>query len=127
MNNTNLCDLMFGHLGNGITVCDRSRMVGGDYKTVAHIDPCGVYKLHCPIPPEAVQQIKRMAQSEGERFAAQWESLTPSRRHYELAEYALRWAQYKEIGADAIQRMNAQESLKLYQKYTCINSGYTMP
>lgn len=121
------CDLMFGCLGNGVTVCDRSRMVGGDYQTVAHIDPCGAYKLRCTLPPEAIQQIKCMAQSEEKRFAAHWESLTPSRRHYELAEYVLRWSQYKEVGADAILRMSAEESMKLYQKYTCINSGYTMP
>ncbi len=120
-------DLMFGCLGNGVTVCDRSHMVNGDYKTVAHIDPCGAYKLYCPLPQEAVQRIRHMAQGEGERFAAHWESLTPSRRHYELAEYVLRWAQYKEIGAEAIQRMSAEESLKLYQKYTCVNGGYTMP
>ena len=28
---------MFGHLGNGVTVCDRNRMEYGDYMTVAHI------------------------------------------------------------------------------------------
>ena len=30
-------NLMFGHLGNGVTVCDRNRMKYGDYMTVAHI------------------------------------------------------------------------------------------
>lgn len=120
-------DLMFGCLGNGITVCDRSRIDGGDYKTVAHIDPCGAYKLRCSLPLEAVQRIECMTRNEGERFAAHWESLTPSSRHCELAENVLRWAQYKEIGAEVIQHMSAEESLDLYRKYTCINNGYTMP
>lgn len=31
-------DLMFGHLGNGISICDRNREEYGDYKKVAHID-----------------------------------------------------------------------------------------
>ena len=31
-------NLMFGHLGNGITVCDRNRLKYNDYMTVAHID-----------------------------------------------------------------------------------------
>ena len=30
-------DLMFCHLGNGVTVCDRQRRKYGDYMTVAHI------------------------------------------------------------------------------------------
>ena len=30
-------DLMFGSLGNGISVCDRNHEVGGDYEKVAHI------------------------------------------------------------------------------------------
>ena len=30
-------NLMFGHWGNGVTVCDRNRMENGDYMTVAHI------------------------------------------------------------------------------------------
>jgi len=32
-------DLMFGSLGNGISVCDRNHEVGGDYEKVAHISP----------------------------------------------------------------------------------------
>ena len=36
--NGNTADLGFGHLGNGITVYDRSRKILGDYLTVAHID-----------------------------------------------------------------------------------------
>jgi len=29
--------LMFGHLGNGVSVCDRNLEVSGDYRVVAHI------------------------------------------------------------------------------------------
>lgn len=147
-------DLMFGCLGNGVTVCDRgavsksliwpsavgeadlktqrvfnlARIENGDYKTVAHIDPCGAYKLYCSLPPQTVEQIARQARGEGERFAAHWESLSPVRRHRELAEYVLRWAQYRETGGAAvILHMSADESLDLYRKYTCINGGYTLP
>lgn len=31
-------DLMFAHLGAGLTVCDRNRMEHGDYQNVAHIN-----------------------------------------------------------------------------------------
>jgi hypothetical protein len=31
-------NLMFGHLGNGVTVCDRNRLKHNDYMNVAHID-----------------------------------------------------------------------------------------
>ena len=31
-------NLMFGYLGNGVTICDRNRMENNDYMTVAHID-----------------------------------------------------------------------------------------
>ena len=51
-------DLMFCCLGNGVTVCDRSRLEHGDYKTVAHIDPCGAVKLYDgTLPPEALEKI----------------------------------------------------------------------
>jgi hypothetical protein len=30
-------NLMFGHLGNGVVICDRNRRKQGDYMTVAHI------------------------------------------------------------------------------------------
>jgi len=32
-------DLMFGSLGNGISVCDRNHEVSGDYEKIAHISP----------------------------------------------------------------------------------------
>lgn len=55
-------DLMFCCLGNGVTVCDRSRMRHGDYETVAHIDPCGAYKLYSEeLPEAAVKQINAHA------------------------------------------------------------------
>ena len=121
------CDLMFGSLGNGLTVFDRAQRQSGDYKTVAHIDPCGVYKLYCVLPADAVSQIKQMARSEGERFAVYWQNVTPARRHHELIEYVLNWNQYTEIGCEAILHINADESLDIYRKFTCENGGYTLP
>ena len=51
-------DLMFGCLGNGITVCDRSREEHGDYKTIAHIDPCGAVQFYeGSMPPDVRTKI----------------------------------------------------------------------
>lgn len=62
-------DLMFCCLGNGVTVCDRSRLEHGDYKTVAHIDPCGAVKLYDgTIPPEALEKIDSHAAAQARNF-----------------------------------------------------------
>ncbi len=34
-------ELFMGHLGNGITVCNKAVEENGDYKSVAHIAECG--------------------------------------------------------------------------------------
>lgn len=33
--------LFMGHLGNGITVCNKAVQEHGDYKVIAHIAECG--------------------------------------------------------------------------------------
>jgi hypothetical protein len=50
-------DLMFCCLGNGITVCDRAHMNGGDYATVAHIDPCGAIRYYTRDLPGYAREI----------------------------------------------------------------------
>ena len=62
-------DLMFGCLGNGVTVCDRSRMEHGDYKKVAHIEPCGAVKLYdATLPPDALEKIDAHAAAQARNF-----------------------------------------------------------
>jgi len=39
-------NLMFAHLGNGVTVCDRNRFENDDYMTVAHISYHRVIKYY---------------------------------------------------------------------------------
>ncbi len=120
-------DLMFCCLGNGITVCDRSRMYGGDYKTVAHIDPCGVYKLYCELPRSAVSRIQDMAKREGRKFSDSWRTLPAERRLDELENYVLTWKQFKQEGGYALLRKSPYETLEIFRKYTCLNKHYIMP
>lgn len=121
-------DLMFGCLGNGITVCDRSRTSSGDYLTVAHIDPCGAYKLYKPLSDEAVKQIIHHAQAAARTFQEEWNGTSQLRRMNELTEYVMTYRQVKDMGGiGAILHMTAEQTLSLYIKYTCINKGYTAP
>ena len=48
-------DLMFCHLGNGVTVCDRQRRKYGDYMKVAHI---GKSSVSCPLKPSDSTPLK---------------------------------------------------------------------
>ena len=48
-------DIGFGHLGNGITVWNRSEMQYGDYKKIAHISDDGVIKYYDSNLPEDVK------------------------------------------------------------------------
>lgn len=122
------CDLMFGCLGNGITVCDRNHLCGGDYLTVAHIDPCGAYKLRHPLPDEAKAQIICHAQAAARTFEETWRNESPLRRMNELTEYVMTYRQVKEAGGyKVLLHMTAEQTLALYIKCTCVNGGYTAP
>ena len=63
-------DLMYGWLGNGVTVFDLSREEHGDYKTVAHIDPCGAVMFYETVPPEIQSRIFGHAAPIAEQFKA---------------------------------------------------------
>lgn len=55
-------DLGAGHLGNGVTVWNRAKEVGGDYETVAHIDRDRTISWHIKNPPkEVVDYVERIA------------------------------------------------------------------
>lgn len=57
-------ELMFGHLGNGVTVCDRLREENGDYMKVAHISYERGIIYYNTISEEGKQRIERFAQAE---------------------------------------------------------------
>lgn len=121
-------NLMFGCLGNGITVYDRNQTRSGDYLTVAHIDPCGAYKLYQPLPDDAKAQILHRAQTAAQAFCDTWHGMGQLRRMNELTEYVMTYRQTKAAGGYAA-LLNAPEeqTLALYIKYTCTNRGYTAP
>ena len=55
-------NLGFGHLGNGLTVWNRCKMVGGDYGHIAHIAPDRSVKFYVgDLPNKVVGQIYREA------------------------------------------------------------------
>lgn len=55
-------DIGFGHLGNGITVWNRSEMQYGDYKKIAHISDDGVIKYYdSNIPEDVKDKIEQFA------------------------------------------------------------------
>ncbi|WP_230201895.1 hypothetical protein [Bacteroides neonati] len=56
-------ELMFGHLGNGVTVCDRLREENGDYLTVAHISYERGVTYYKTVSEEGKQRIERFAQA----------------------------------------------------------------
>ena len=55
-------DLGYGHLGNGITVWDKNREVGGDYLTIAHIAPDRTITFYEKDLPDYIKdEIERVA------------------------------------------------------------------
>lgn len=57
-------ELMFGHLGNGVTVCDRLREENGDYMKVAHISYERGITYYNTISEEGKQRIERFVQAD---------------------------------------------------------------
>lgn len=53
--------LDFGFLGNGVTVCDTSRTIGGDYPVVAHIDYDRTVTYYEELSPDARCRIEHFA------------------------------------------------------------------
>lgn len=68
-------DLMFCCLGNGITVCDRSREENSDYKHVAHIAAWGGLRIrdpHIKCDLDAMERIWAMAEKSLADYRAWW-------------------------------------------------------
>jgi hypothetical protein len=57
-------DLGFGHLGNGITVWDRTREKRNDYLMVAHIDTHRQITYHAIISEEQKSAIEEYANTD---------------------------------------------------------------
>lgn len=57
-------DLGFGHLGNGVTVWDRSRERNGDYLTVAHISRERKIDWHAKVSPAQKERIEEFARTD---------------------------------------------------------------
>lgn len=54
-------DIGFGHLGNGITVWNRTETAFGDYKNIAHIGADRTVKFYEDLPPEIKAKIQHVA------------------------------------------------------------------
>lgn len=68
-------DLMFCCLGNGTTVCDRSREEHSDYKHIAHIASWGGVRIsdpHIKCDLDAMERIWKMAQRSQEDYRVWW-------------------------------------------------------
>lgn len=64
-------DLMYGHLGNGITVSNRLVEEHGDYKTVAHISPERQVTFYDDALPQALrEEIEQFARTSNMRISA---------------------------------------------------------
>ncbi|WP_195985402.1 hypothetical protein [Clostridium sp. D33t1_170424_F3] len=77
-------ELFMGCLGNGITVCNKAVMEGGDYKMVAHISPEGEVEWYVApgyAPFEAVERIRREADLQRNKYEVWWQSLSPEKRY----------------------------------------------
>lgn len=73
-------DLMYGRLGNGVTVYDRAHK---DYPTIAHISEGGNVKYYEDVPQDVKADIDRHAASIKEKFQADFCNL-PRLRQYEI-------------------------------------------
>lgn len=64
-------DLMFGHFGNGTTVCNRAQTEHGDYKIIAHISEGGNIKYYDDkgkLPVEVIERIEKSAADNRQKF-----------------------------------------------------------
>lgn len=121
-------DLGFGCLGNGPTFWNRMREVGGDYETVAHIDPCGAYRLYVSNMPEyAKREVREHAAREMERARADFMTLTqPRALHITMERMNTRqWLDF--LGHPRSLKDWTNEQLwKVYVRTVC-ESGYVSP
>lgn len=123
-------DLMFGCLGNGITVCNRAREVGGDYPTVAHIDNCGAisyYMDETKLPEYARREINSHAGAQAINFKHGFLHL-PKAAALEMLYDILKIEQLRLVFRDRdYAGISREEIYNSYIEYTCLNEKRTMP
>lgn len=63
-------NLMFHHLGNGISVCDSTRMENRDYMIVAHISYDRTITYYNSVSSEGKERIEHFARYENMNMSA---------------------------------------------------------
>lgn len=85
-------ELFMGHLGNGITVCNKSVEENGEYKSVAHIANCGKITWYVNpvgyVPGDALLKIEHTANVQHEKWE-QWLNSMPEIKQYEKLLHAV--------------------------------------
>lgn len=64
-------ELMFGFMGNGVSVCDKLRTQNHDYMQVAHIVPNRQVTYYNPVSDEGRARIEKFAESENITIGSQ--------------------------------------------------------
>lgn len=120
-------DLMYGWLGNGVTVFDLSREEHGDYKTVAHIDPCGAVMFYETVPPEIRSRIFGHAAPIAEQFKTAFlrqrkeKALDALNNRLNIGQFLSVFCQ------DNIAEKSTEEIYAAYIKAVCAGGRRTMP
>lgn len=121
-------NLMFGCLGNGITVCDRNRMYLGDYATVAHISGEGLVRIYCQfLSEEALGSIHSMARKETEKAFKRWQGWSEG-GSVSVMDRELYYLSFMELfKKHDLLNMSAEESFKLFRQAKVESSSYEFP
>lgn len=118
-------NLMFGCLGNGVTVCDRDRTEHGDYKNIAHIDPCGAVRMYVKtISPEARETIERHAALLRDVYREGFMRMNRERAVDEVYDRMTipQWLEHRDLW-----QMDREALYALYIETVCANDHRTMP
>ena len=83
-------ELFMGHLGNGITVCNKAVQEHGDYKVIAHIANCGKITWYVKpvgyVPQDAIEKIKKCADDSKQAWEQWLDSIPESQQYKKLLD-----------------------------------------
>lgn len=82
-------ELFMGHLGNGITVCNKAIENSGNYKQICHIAECGKitwYVRPDSIPRDALLRIGRVAGASAANFENKLNQMSEIKRYTYLCD-----------------------------------------
>lgn len=122
------CDLMFGCLGNGITVYDRSRQRNNDYVTVAHIASWGGLKLYdsqIGRNYDAMQKITAQCLQQQEDFKKRWFEASYWRQ-YTMFYESMTLSQQLSPHDDWPREKTSDWLYRQFLHYIAKNSGYKL-